>query len=72
MERRQAINNNLTAIKNKLETELSTARADLDEATKEVDLYLFIFKSFFLIFFSSCMQPMNGMEIVAVWKKLFN
>lgn len=51
MERRQAINNNLTAIKNKLETELSTARADLDEATKEVDLYLFIFKSFFLIFF---------------------
>ena len=26
-----AINNNLTSIKNKLETELSTAQADLDE-----------------------------------------
>lgn len=32
----QSINNNLTAIKNKLETELSTAQADLDEATKEL------------------------------------
>ncbi|MCP9260509.1 Paramyosin [Dirofilaria immitis] len=31
-----SINNNLTAIKNKLETELSTAQADLDEATKEL------------------------------------
>lgn len=32
----QAINNNLTSIKNKLETELSTAQADLDEVTKEL------------------------------------
>ncbi|VDO61890.1 unnamed protein product [Onchocerca flexuosa] len=31
-----SVNNNLTAIKNKLETELSTAQADLDEATKEL------------------------------------
>lgn len=31
-----AINNNLTSIKNKLETELSTAQADLDEVTKEL------------------------------------
>lgn len=31
-----SVNNNLTAIKNKLETELSTAQADLDEVTKEL------------------------------------
>lgn len=31
-----AINNNLTSIKGKLETELATAHADLDEATKEL------------------------------------
>lgn len=31
-----SVNNNLTSIKNKLETELSTAQADLDEATKEL------------------------------------
>lgn len=31
-----SINSNLTSIKNKLETELSTAQADLDEVTKEL------------------------------------
>ncbi len=30
------MNNNLTTIKNKLETELSTVQADLNETTKEL------------------------------------